>query len=221
MPSIRFVVGVIHLAIVCLAGLRARDTITASAMPILFLCWTSLTADLLCYALFRNGLEFESVKHFYTLLEFLLEILFVSGVTKNVFLKRVVTFILPLYFAVWYFVQLDKNAVQQDDMIAQIISSLLVIAFIVWVLIELTSNLSESMKHESRKQLAYQAARQIWQPAIGKMFVGLVLFNIFVLVIYQLQMLGFLLHDQYYHSVAHILKNTCFLIAFLQIQKRG
>jgi hypothetical protein len=222
MPSIRFIVIEIVIITACIIGLRIRDKIPASAMPILILCWVSLATDLFCYALKYKGLPYESVKHLYTFFEFFLEGIFISGVTKNALLKQIITIVLPLYFAGWYSVQFLGNVITEDDTAAQIISHIIIIIGIVWTLYELTRNLSFEMhtvgKHSSL-ELVSQIVHQIWQQAIGKMFIGLLLFNFFGLVIYELELLIPKFQYLYYHSATDIIKNTCFTLAFLQFNK--
>ena len=222
MPSIRFIVVEIAIIIVCIISLRTREKIPASAMPILILCWVSLTTDLFCYALYFKGLPYESVKHLYTIFEFFLEGIFISGVTKNGLLKQIITFVLPVYFAGWYSIQFLGNVLTEDDTVAQIVSDIVIIIGIVWTLYELTRNLSfemRSMGKYSQKELVLRTVYQIWQQAIGKMFIGLLMFNFFGLVIYEFELLIPQFQYLYYHSATDILKNICFILAFLQFNK--
>ena len=170
--------------------------------------------------------------HIYTMLEFLLEAQFISGVTDKNRIKQVLNIVLPLYFFVWIGSQFWKVEIVAKglhfmvpglfvgDEALTIFSDVIMNACIIWTLLGQIQSTSDLFPNASVPRLITKTIRDIWQSQTGKMFAGLFAYNTLGLVIFAVQLSAPNMNLQYEHSAAHILKNTCFLLAFLQPFRR-
>lgn len=170
--------------------------------------------------------------HIYTMLEFLLEAQFISGVTDRERIKQALNIILPLYFLVWLGSQFWKvetvvkglhlmvPGLFIGDESTTIVSDAIMNACIIWTLSRQIQNTSDLFPNASVAQLISRTMRDIWQSQTGKMFTGLFVYNTLGLVIFAVQLSAPDVNLQYEHSAAHTLKNICFLLAFIQPFRR-
>jgi hypothetical protein len=217
--SIRFLVGIVHLAIVCIIGWQVRERIPVAARPIVALVWCSLLTDLACYFAYQEKLPFLPIQHLYTFVEFLLEAQFVSAVTDNAHLKKLVAFAVPFFFLAWLGFHLAQPAMALGDEPLIILSDVIMNVSISFALTGQLRRISDDlhgMGNNSIRSLLSETARQIWASPHGKIFAGLFAYNFFGLIVFGFQ-LSFPESDtRYAHSASHLVKNTCILFAFLQ-----
>lgn len=222
--SIRFAVGLIHLAFVCFIGLRTLRVLPASAIIIVGLVWFSFGCDLYCFALYSDGKDFVPIEHLYAMFEFLAEMAFIYLTTENTTIRRVAYALIPLFFFSWIGTQYIPGVLTMRNEPMVVVADATANALIIWLTVIHAMNVSDAMHiyspQNTPQSLFTETFRQLWLSENGKIFIGLLIYNFFGLCIYLVELLYPSINLIYFHSFSHIAKHTCFVLSFLQTHRR-
>lgn len=225
MPSLRFIIGLVFTIYVCCIGWRARNYLPPAAQPILFLVWASLFFDLAAFGAFRVAQTlgsdipmYEIPNHIYTIVEFAAEIQFLSLITEKSWLRSVLLVAMPVFTVFWVWSEYQPLALVQPDTVSILISQCFVSIIILTVLFEKANAASLLFVEQGKGALWSGVLGNIWANYLGKIFIGLLVYNFFSMFLFVLSHQSLLppKATPYLHSLAHGLKHTCFLLAFLQ-----
>lgn len=221
----RFFLGLGYLALVCLLGLRALGKIPVPAYIIVALLWFSLGCDVLCYACYLAGVPFYPIEHLYALFEFFAQLLFVYMISKDQRLRRSIIIVVPVFFAGWVYSQITPGIVNMKNEPAIFFATSIANAYILFVLRTQAKNVNDSSESlPLSRSILGETLRQIFLSELGKIFIGLFVYNLFQLSLFFL-ILGIenisLVITQWIHSFSLALRNSLIAMSFVQSIRKG
>lgn len=231
----RFYLGLGYLTLVCLLGLRALGKIPVPAYIIVALTWFSLGCDIMCFAVYlahKGSLSsdeifklYAPIEHLYALFEFFAQLLFVYMISKDQRLRRSITIVVPVFFAGWVYSQITPGIVNMKNEPSIFFATSIANAYILMVLRTQAKNVSEGSESLALpRSILGETLRQIFLSELGKIFIGLFVYNLFQLSLF-LVILGIEnispVITQWIHSFSLALRNTLIAMSFIQSLRQG
>lgn len=220
--SLRFAAGLVFSAFICLLSLRALGKIPMPAFVIVALAWFSLACDLMCYACYTVGITHYPIEHLYALFEFLAQLLFVYLISTSTRLKQSILLVIPIFFGAWVYSQMAPGIVDMKNEPAIFFATSIANAYILFVLRSQAKSVSQSS--QISHSILAETLRQLFLSELGKIFIGLFLYNLFQLSLFFL-ILGIENFSEgasrYIASFSHFVKNTLIAMSFIQSLRKG